>query len=253
MPKGFSSTKSANAGGGAWLGFAVAPVKRGPCGGVSRGSIVSGQPRSLILRRPGAKFWGVFEGRLARIRFQEGNALSVLQVGKPYIVGRENWPEGVEYNYRSGCHELRMFFAESSKEEVRAIRHGECEFGLVVEGPVIFFLYRFGSAVRWSDAPYSWHLVPGSERTLPEEEGPETRAVLQVVLVEAGSGRVLVLRAVSFSPAFTLALHDAIRRQASSPWPGDAAYKAELAGAYGRYPGSAVLMRVAVARTRGGE
>jgi hypothetical protein len=91
----------------------------------------------------------------------------MLQVGKPFIAGRTRWPVGVEYNYWAAGRELRMFSEAPRPEVVEAVRKGECEFALAVDGPVIFFLYRFGSAIRWSDAPYSWHLVPEPQRSLP--------------------------------------------------------------------------------------
>jgi protein-S-isoprenylcysteine O-methyltransferase Ste14 len=47
---------------------------------------------------------------------------------------------------------------------------------------------------------YSWHLVPEADRTLPDPEGPETRALLQVVLVDAETGLVRVLRTVAVDP-----------------------------------------------------
>jgi hypothetical protein len=68
---------------------------------------------------------------------------------------------------------------------VQAVRKGECEFAVTVDGPVIFFLYRFGHAITWSDAPYSWHLVPEPQRSLPEVESEESGALLHVVLVDA--------------------------------------------------------------------
>ncbi len=179
--------------------------------------------------------------------------MTVLEVGRPYIVGRRKWPEGVEYNCRSGGHELRLFFDSPSASEIEAVRIGECEFALVMEGPVIFLMYKFGVAINWSDAPYSWHLVPEDQRTLPEPEGPETRALLQVVLIDAASGLVRALRALTFSPVFTRALHAAIRAQADMIWAGKASYDAALADAYRRYPASTDLLRGAVARTFGGE
>jgi hypothetical protein len=178
--------------------------------------------------------------------------MHVLQVGKPYIADRGQWPEAVEYNYRGGEHDLRMFFRAPGQQEVEAVRKGRCDFAVAVEGPVIFLLYCFRPAADWSDAPYSWHLLPETEQALPDVEGPETRALLQVVLTDAQTGLVRVLRAVTFSPSFTRALHRAIRQQAASPWPGRAAYDAALRDLYRRYATSEDLLRRAVAWTVGG-
>ena len=177
----------------------------------------------------------------------------LYQVGKPYIPGRAGWPEGVEYSYRAGEHELCFFFRSPPRAQVEALRTGECEFALVVDRPVIYLMYRFGEAINWSDAPYSWHLIPQDQRTLPGPEGSETGAMLHVLLIDADNSRVLALRAVTFSPAFTRALHAAIRAQAVLPWVGQAAYDAALADLYRRYPTSADLLRCVLARTWGGE
>jgi hypothetical protein len=126
--------------------------------------------------------------------------MHVLEVGKPYIAGRTNWPERVEYNYRSGEHELRLFLRSPSREEVEAVRSGGCEFGVAIERPVIFFLYCLPPAADWSDAPLSCHLVPHNEQALPGVSGPETWALLQVMLVDAETGLVRVLRTVAVDP-----------------------------------------------------
>ena len=181
-------------------------------------------------------------------------------VGKPYIVGRTHWPEGVDYNYRGGSHELRLFLARPSSSEVRDIRQGQAEFAFLVrpEAPdVIVFLYRFGQAIPWSDQPYSWHLVKAArpdEATLPEPmEVPEGHDIIQVILVDASTGLVRGLRVLSFSPAFSAALRLAIREQAARPWPGDAAYNRQVQTLYARYPTSEAMIQYAVARTLGGK
>jgi hypothetical protein len=174
------------------------------------------------------------------------------QVGQPYIPGRRNWPEAVEYNYRQGAHELRAFLPNLRPWEVEAIREGPCEFALAVERDVLFLLYHFGKALPWSDAPYSWHLVPEDQRTLPEPAGlVEPHDTMQIVLVDALTGIVKALRMVSFSPAFTVALRSAIRDQAARPWPGGDEYNRQLDAIYGHYSSEQLLAR-AVSRTEGG-
>jgi hypothetical protein len=177
--------------------------------------------------------------------------MSVLEVGRAYIAGRINW-QGAKYSYRSGKHELLLFFDSPSRADVQSVRDAPCEFALALEPPVIFFIYRFGESINWWNAPYSWHMVPAEQRSLPETGGPETQALLHVVLVDAGTGIVCALRAVTFSPEFTRALHAGIREQAESRWPGQAAYDAALADLCRRYPTSADLLRRVSARTFGG-
>ncbi len=164
--------------------------------------------------------------------------MHAYSVGSMFVRNRRNWPECAQYNYRGGQHELVVFFASPSPAEVEAVRAGESEFGVLVDGAPLFLLYRFGAqgaGVPWSDAPYSIHLLPEVERVLPPAElAPEARALLHIVLVDSLSGIVRVLRAVSLSRDVTKALHSAIREQAAAPW-SPAAYDADLRAAYDRY------------------
>lgn len=161
-------------------------------------------------------------------------------------------PEAVEYNYHDAGHELRLIWRDPSAREIEAVRRGAARFALYTHRDVVFFLYRFGE-MPWSDAPFSWHLVPEGRRRVPERAGPETRALLQVQLIESRSGTVLALRTLTLSPEFTRLLHAAIRRQSEAPWPGRASYDAQLHEAYRRFPTSAQMAKNATARTKGGD
>jgi hypothetical protein len=174
-----------------------------------------------------------------------------LSVGQPYNPARRSWPECAQYNYRNGSHELLLFLASPSEREVKSVRGGESEFAILVAQPVIVLCYRFASGLPWSDAPFSWHLVPEAERELPPEPGPEQRATLQVLLVDAATGIVRAIRLVTLSPDATMILHRAIAEQAAEPWdPGS--YDRALEELYRRYPSSEAMARAAVVRVVGG-
>jgi len=179
------------------------------------------------------------------------------EVGQSYVEGRTNWPERGEYNYRAGMHELRLLLSQPTVGEIEAVKTGRADFALRVERDIIFLLYRFGEAIPWSDAPYSWHLVQRAypdQATLPAPHGsPEGRDTVQVILVDAGAGIIKAIRVLSWSPAFTAAIRGAIRDQAARSWPGDDEYDRQLANAYRRWPTSAAMVRDASARTRGGD
>ncbi len=183
--------------------------------------------------------------------------MHVLQVGKPYLPSRTSWPEGGEYNYRLGGHELRLFWRAPSEAKIDAVRRGPAEFALTLwpddaDPAVIFVLYRFGERAPWLDAPFSWHLVPPEQRTLPPAWAlVERRALLHAVLVGAGTGLVLALRVVSLSPAFTRLLHAAIRAQAQRRF-SEAGYDAQLQAAYAVNPHTEDLLLRACVRAAGG-
>lgn len=156
-----------------------------------------------------------------------------------------------EYNYFDAGHELRLFFRSPRRAEIEAVKRERAEFALLVEGSVIFFLYRFGfsDGVPWSDAPYTLHLVPEERRQVPTGSG---RALLTVVLADAQSGVVRAIRAVTLSEEFTATLHETIRDQAASRW-SQAEYDHDLAVAYAEYPDTESMLEKAIARTRGGK
>lgn len=176
--------------------------------------------------------------------------MHVYEVGKPYIPGRTQWPEIGEYNFRGGEHELRLFFSQPSAQEIANVARGRAEFGLFVEDEQIIFLYRFGHG-EWSDAPFSIHRVPASERVLPQPLSGEQRMALNVMLVSADDGIVRALRFVSFSPEFSQRLHAALQAQAALPFD-QAAYDANLARIYELNTSPGLAGR-AVVRCRGGE
>lgn len=174
------------------------------------------------------------------------------QVGHPYSPGVSHWPETPQFNHRMNSTELVLFYASPSPAEVEEIRSAPAEFALYVERDLLVVLYRFGDS-PWSDAPYSWHLVPEDQRTLPNLTGlQDPHLILVVMLVDAATGILLVNRVVSLAPSFSTALSLAIREQASRPWPGDVAYDRQLAALYQRYPASRDMVRHARARSRGG-
>lgn len=113
----------------------------------------------------------------------------------------------------------------------------------------IFFLYRFGGQ-PWSDAPYSWHLVPAAERVLPPDPlGPDDRPLLTVILVDAASGLVRALRALSLPPPVAAPLHAAIRAQATAPFD-PTTYDLRLTALYAQYPTTPRLLGQSVARAQ---
>lgn len=175
----------------------------------------------------------------------------LYEVGKPYIAGKARWPEGIEYAWRGGSHELRLFFARPSSNEKQAIRKGMAEYALVVEQPVILLLSRFGG-MEWSDAPYSIHLEKEADRVAPPEVSGDQRYLITNLLVDASTGFLEVIRVASLSTVFTAALHQAIRDQLAAPFD-QAAYDAHLKEVYRVNPTSTRLLRLSVARCAAGE
>lgn len=179
--------------------------------------------------------------------------MHAFEVGKPYIEGKTRWEEAADYNFRGGEHELRLFFNNPNPQEVEMIRFGLSRFALAVTGPVIWLAFKFGD-LPWSDASFSIHLVPEAERQPPPPLTREQqRALLNVILVDAATGIVKVLRAVSFSPSFSNALHKAIRAQWEAGWPGTDVYDQNLTRIMSAYNSGDIARRLATVTCKGGD
>jgi hypothetical protein len=175
----------------------------------------------------------------------------LYEVGKLYHTNRTKWPENVEYNYRGGAHELRLFYPSPTDSEIAAVRSGEARFALYPYLDVIFFCFKFGDH-PWSDSPYNIHLVGEAERQLPSDvDNAEQRALLTTFMIDANTGILKAMRAVSLSSAFTRTLHAAIWKQHEQPFPPD--YDAQIQRVYASYTSSKIANTMAIAKCRGGE
>jgi hypothetical protein len=119
------------------------------------------------------------------------NEIVVLgpEVGELYHPAVRHWPQCAQFNVRCGIGELVLFYNSPQIFETAAVEKSECEFGIMVSGDVIFFLYRFGDKGRlgigWADQPFSIRLVPEGERLVPKITNDEQRLPLFIYLVNA--------------------------------------------------------------------
>ena len=178
--------------------------------------------------------------------------MPIYEVGKPFSPTRQVWLETAQYNFIANEHHLHLFMQRPSTTEVQAVKQAAPEFGLVVMPPVLLLLYRF-SPIPWSDAPYSWHMVPADQRTLPMETIPESQgALLTTMLIDASTGIIRAIRGIGLGTAFSQALHDAIRMQSAAPFD-QHLYDAALHNIYMHYQTSDALLTQAVARWKLGQ
>jgi hypothetical protein len=143
--------------------------------------------------------------------------MHILEVGKPYVQGVTKWPEASEYLYSVNGHELRLFYNSPSIAEIEGAKSGKAEFALYVQLPVIIFLHKIAPAHDWADCPYTFWRVPDTHRQSPDlaSRTPESRALLQITLVNARTGILKALRATTLSVEMTQKLEEAIAAQAT--------------------------------------
>jgi hypothetical protein len=177
----------------------------------------------------------------------------VYRVGEFFRTGQYSWPEGAQFTYSPGGHELTLFRSCIHEDVVNEVRRGEAELALIVERPLIVLTYRFGASIPWNDVPYSWHLQPVSWRVIPTvDPSPEARALLWITLVGTEDGVIHAQRGVTLSPSFTRTLHGAIRTQALMAFdPGECT--SAISKVFLNYPSTADRLLLAQARTMGNE
>lgn len=165
--------------------------------------------------------------------------------------GGPAWPEGVDYNYRGGDHELRVFMRIPSSGEIETIRKGEARFALVLINGLLFFCFKFGD-MPWSDSSFEWHLIPENERIIPPGLKPNEHALLNVILIDAENGIIKVLRALTLSPKFSQRLHVEIIKQSQRAMPEN--YETLTQEIYNRYPTTEQMVdQYTIVRCKGGE
>ncbi|MCL4722643.1 MAG: hypothetical protein KJZ90_00010 [Rhodocyclaceae bacterium] len=178
-------------------------------------------------------------------------ALWRLAIGQPFSPERMKWDDGrFEYRFFKGNHLLQVCLSSPKQSEIDAFRSGKMNIGLYVERNVIFFLFRIEGCMDWSDQALSIQLVPSTDRELPPLK-PGMRTLLSMVLVDADTGLVAALRAVTFSPQFTRLMNQAQSRQLDLPFDADE-HQAVIADVYRRFPNSKELAKAAMVIEKAG-
>jgi len=181
------------------------------------------------------------------------DTLHRYQVGELYHESRKSWPEGSQFNYRGGGAELLLLYDHPTDKELQDVRKGNAQFAILPYRSVLFLLFRFGDG-GWSDAPFAWWMVPEDQRILPPTDlTPESRSLLNVILVGADDGLIKVLRLVTLSPHFTREMFACIHRQAGSKWEGIAAHDRHIGGAYSRWQTQARMVKDAISKCASGD
>ncbi len=164
-------------------------------------------------------------------------------VGERYSPAHERYDEGARYLYRHGAHELTLFWSRPTEPEVQGLRTNPVEVGLYVHGPAAFLLYRIEAVCEWSDVAFNVHLVPASERELPNEATGD-RARFRLILVDAGDGIIRAKRLVSLDRVMTQALRMTMHAQAAAPFD-RAAYDTAVRAAHARFPDPGAMVQAA--------
>jgi hypothetical protein len=166
----------------------------------------------------------------------------ITKVGEQFIPGRSQYPQGVRFEYTESGPYLIFTFRNPSPKEIEAARKGKVELALHETAPVLWLLHRIEGLEQWSDCPFSIRIYDGTGRRFdwsePIEEGQGLG--LNIVLVEASTGILLVQRLVGLSTRFSRELRSTILRQLEQPFSKED-YAAEINRIYANYSTKTLL------------
>lgn len=150
---------------------------------------------------------------------------TVFQTGERYP-GKLPTQEGTEFTYVDGQVFLKLFLKGVTRAECEELQ-GRAKLALTVRGPIMYVLFKFGD-MAWSDAPFSWHLIPHENRVPFEDIKPGQRLLLPVILTDLDTGRIVAMRGLLVPASFVNPLAGAIREQAGQDFD-EQAYDQQLA------------------------
>jgi hypothetical protein len=142
--------------------------------------------------------------------------LNIRSVGDLYYPGRTELPERCDYNFYDAGHELVIMMGSPTAKEIEDVRKGDPKFQLYTAPETLVLLFKMGDQ-PWSDAFYSYWLVPQERRAAPQDLQPGQLASLMIYLVDAMTGKIVVMRNLTFPEKFGQRLHKSIQKQIEHP------------------------------------
>lgn len=158
----------------------------------------------------------------------------LLEVGKPYP-GRATTQEASWLEYTESGPVLLMAVNRPTEKEIEAVRSGRIEFALYETDSVFWFLYKIRGFGPWSDCPFSIRLYDGKgvKFDWSEEIEDGTGLALQIILIEAGTNIVKVLRLIALPTKFSREFRAMVLAQLERPFD-VARYHQEIDKTYAR-------------------
>jgi hypothetical protein len=135
----------------------------------------------------------------------------MLEEGKPYP-GTLPDEDAAVFEFSKEGPELRLFFSGITDDIARHVAEEDCYLGLLRSGDIAVVPWKIGDRMS-GDAQFHVFLYPPETRPTPEIMTRDGRYLLQLLLVDRGSGTVRVVRRMNLSPALSKELTEAIAYQ----------------------------------------
>lgn len=175
-----------------------------------------------------------------------------LAVGEPFAPGvTYGGNDRFEYRYTNGTHLLQCILGRLSEREIQAFQHGAMHVGLYTRGDSLFFLFKIDGLYEWSDQAFSINALPPEAREIPAPQPGSDKILLSMALVDADTGLVRALRAVTYSAHMTQLFERILRRQVANGLTQEQ-HQRNVEATYREFPQSKDLVRRALVTERAG-
>jgi hypothetical protein len=177
--------------------------------------------------------------------------MHAYQIGQPYNATRHTpWPETPYLRVGPRGVEVAIFLEQPTPDEVTGVRNGLATFAWVDAEHVGILAFQFQPGIPWSDCPFHPYPVrlAGQDVGPPAAYGTSDHQLVSVVLVDATSGVVMALRAISWPPPFVAVVGASIQRMLAAPWQ-PREHDRVLTGLYQRYTSTAELVQARATAT----
>lgn len=156
----------------------------------------------------------------------------LLKAGQRYP-GKLPDEDAAVFEFSKEGPELRLFFSGIPDDVVRHVKEDDCYIGLLRSGDVAVVPWKIGDVMS-GDSQFHVFLYPPETRPTPEIMTLDGRYMLQLLLVDRGTGTVRAVRRLALSPALSRELGEAIAYQLGNHI-GREAYDAQVSEYQARY------------------
>lgn len=124
--------------------------------------------------------------------------------------------EGAAANFLGDHNTLQIGMRNIQRSEANAIRKGTMKAGLIIDGPLILWVFEFKGDLIF-DCPFDARLIPRAALRLPDITNDLQRMLVDIHLVETATNTVRAIRAVTLPPGITRDFLAAVQDQLADP------------------------------------
>ena len=97
-------------------------------------------------------------------------------------------------------HYLQVLLPHAREDEILQITSGVVKAGLIVDGPLIYWLFKFGQDMEF-DCPFDARIIPDASFNTSDLYEVEDRLLMTVHVVDTATGKLVGLRAITLPKA----------------------------------------------------